>query len=139
MSKGGWEVREVDYTPSTDGPGEDTETFYAGTPVAGHRHEAPPSQPSMLSRATPAWIKRVARPTGATDAPEASPVVSGMPLGLIAVGVVGLSGLLIVTVLVGWFVFSPAPAKQQQANQPPAGEPEQEERYQGVKVKKGLQ
>lgn len=145
MAKGGWEVSEAEYTPVGEGPGEDTETFYAGTPAPGERErwEEPPSQSSLLSRTTPGWIKRVARPASRPDAQgsDGNDAEGGLPLGLIAAGVVGLSGLLITTMVVGWFLFSPAKVSEttRSAKQDAGEEEPKDEEFQGVKVKKGLQ
>ena len=102
---------------------------------AGARLEEPPTQPSLLTRATPVWIRRVARPTERPGEAQSVPLVS-VP-ALVAAGVVGLSGLAVVTMVLGWFLFSPSQPAEEKLAQPEGAD--QEERYQGVKVKKGLQ
>lgn len=136
LSKERLEVNEAQYVRTNEGPSDDTGAFYVGTPRPGQRQvddrEAPPA--GRANAETPIWIRRVGRPQRAQGA--SIEITPGNRAALAVVVVGGALTALSMLILVVWMFWPSSPDPTTNGTQV---EPKAEERYQGLKVKKGLQ
>lgn len=120
------EVSESDYVSDTRGPATDTEAFYAGTPAPGQRdHLAPPVAAATRDADRPDLRRpghKVAAP--ASSQPLPWPWIAG---GTLAAGLLGLGGAAL------WLALTMGAPPDG-----PAAAAEDENTWEGLKVKKGL-
>ena len=130
------EVTETAYVQTSDGPGEDTETFYKRTPAPGQRFDERLNQtqapPSTAASVTPERLSlrrsKSAEPTPATRTTPERPMWIGAAL---AAGVAGLLGLLALAAVFAYLWGGQGTSDLDAA-------PEDDSTWEGLKVKKGL-
>jgi len=130
------EVTETTYVKTSDGPGEDTETFYKRTPAPGqrfderlHQTQAPPSTAASVTPERLALRRsKSTEPTESDSSRQDKPMWMGAAM---AAGVAGLLGLLALAAVLAYLWAGQGPSNLD-------APPEDDNSWEGLKVKKGL-